>query len=125
MSGINLLKNNAKREWSDLEWVEEFYEFLQGAVPNTISLARGHKVKLTPNKAMAVIWYLQEHFAILPDTIEKCDTCHDLYDSSRSGYYSEIKKRFYCNSCMPPFIDEKEEKILELRAKRHRKESNQ
>ena len=30
---IKLLKNNDKRADSDLEWIQEFYMFLQGEVP--------------------------------------------------------------------------------------------
>ena len=66
---INLLKNNNKRTDSDLEWIEEFYNFLQGEVPETIHLPNGHIPKMTAKKAFSIIWYLQEHFSILPDKI--------------------------------------------------------
>lgn len=96
---ITLLKNNDKRADTDLEWVNEFYEFLQGNVPEKITLARGHKPKLSKKKAFAIIWYLQEHFSILPDQIEQCDVCGDLYDSWSSGHYSEKQGKHYCGSC--------------------------
>lgn len=115
---IKLLKNNDNRDISDLEWIEEFYYFLQGTTPEGITLGHGHSPKLTKNKAFAIIWYLQEHFPLLPDQIEKCSVCGDLYNSYSSGYHSEVYNKFWCNSCCPPFIDEKEEKLLEYRRKR-------
>lgn len=115
---INLLKNNDKRTDSDLEWITEFYDFLKGGCPENISFARGHGVKLSPNKAYSIIYYLQEHFPVLPDHIEQCSFCKSLYDSDSSGYYSELKVKFYCDSCFPPFLDKKEEKIMQRRRNR-------
>lgn len=105
---ISLLKNNDNRDDTDLEWLQEFYEFLQGDCPDKISLGRGHQPKLSRNKAFAIIWYLQEHFPVFPDHIEKCSDCGMLYDSHSSGYHSETRGKFYCGGCMPPFIDEEE-----------------
>ncbi len=113
---ITLLRNNNHREWSDKEWIDEFYLFLQGDVPDGIEIR--NPVKLSPKKAMSIIWYLQEHFSILPDNIEQCSVCKDLYDSQATGYHSEIKDKLYCGICMPPFIDEKEEKIIERRERK-------
>jgi hypothetical protein len=96
---INLLKNNDNRDDSDEEWIEEFYNFLQGDCPDSISLPRGHQPKLTPKKAMTIIWYLQEHFPLLPDNIEKCWNCDGLFDTHSGGLYWESKGRHYCNSC--------------------------
>jgi hypothetical protein len=96
---IHLIKNNDKRDWSDFEWIEEFYQFLQGNVPERITLGRGHSVKLRPKQAMAIIWYLQEHFPVFPDFIERCSVCDQLYDSNREGYYSEKRGKHYCSSC--------------------------
>jgi len=115
---IKLLKNNQKRNWSDLEWINEFYEFLQRKIPENISLAKGHSVKLSKKKAFAIIWYLQEHLALFPDNIEQCTKCGDLYNSYSSGYHSELTGNFYCDSCFPPFLDEREQKILERRYKK-------
>jgi hypothetical protein len=33
---ITLIKNNDKRDDSDLDWVTEFYEFLKGNLPEGI-----------------------------------------------------------------------------------------
>ncbi len=96
---IALLKNNDKREWDDLEWVEEFYSFLQGEMPDKIQIARGHAPKMSAKKAMTIIWYLQEHFPILPSTIEKCSNCDGLFNTNSSGLYWESKHKHFCDGC--------------------------
>lgn len=97
---IKLLKNNDKREDTDLEKINEFYRFLTGEkMPETISLCRGHAPKMSEKKAFAIIWYLQEHLSIFPDTIEKCSVCGELYDTGSEGIYWETKGRFYCGGC--------------------------
>ena len=96
---IKLLKNNSKRTDSDLDKINEFYEFLQGNLPEGMHLGRGHGVKLSKNKAMSIIWYLQEHLSILPDNIEKCSICGDLYDTWSSRHYSEKQGKHYCGAC--------------------------
>ncbi len=99
LNEIKLLKNNDKREDTDLEWVTEFYEFLQGNIPEKITLGRGHNPKLSKKKAFAIIWYLQEHFPVFTDRIEKCSVCDDLYDGWSGGHYSEKQGKHYCGSC--------------------------
>lgn len=96
---IKLLKNNNDRTDSDLEWINEFYEFLQGNNPESIRISRGHQPKLSQKQAFTIIWYLQEHFSILPDHIERCNTCGDLYNSWSSGIYWESKGKHYCDCC--------------------------
>ena len=96
---IKLLKNNDKRADSDLEWIQEFYMFLQGEVPETISLRRNRIVKLSKQKAFTIIWYLQEHFSVFPGTIEQCSQCGELYDSESEGIYWETKGKHYCGGC--------------------------
>jgi hypothetical protein len=106
---IKLLKNNSKREWEDLQWVQEFYKFLQGNAPNGIQIATGHKPKLSQKKAYTIIWYLQEHFSILPDHIEQCSVCGELYDSNTQGHHSELTGKFYCSIyCEPSDLEERE-----------------
>lgn len=96
---ITLLKNNTDRTDSDLDKVTEFYDFLQGKIPENISLGRGHNPKLNKKKSFAIIWYLQEHFSILPDNINQCSICQDLYNSDSTGHYSEKQGKHYCGSC--------------------------
>ena len=98
-NGITLIKNNKNRKWDDLEWLEEFYKFLQGDIPEGMRLIRGHKPKMSEKKAFAIIWYLQEHFPILPDHIERCDNCGDLFNSGCSGLYWETKGKHFCDAC--------------------------
>lgn len=113
---IKLLKNNLGRDWSDLQWVEEFYEFLQGKIPDGISLINGHVPRLTPKVANTIIWYLQEHLPVFPDKIEQCSKCKDLYDSWAQGHYSELTGRCYCGEgCEPHGLYEKEQRA-EMRA---------
>lgn len=120
---IKLLKNNDKKEWNDLEWLNEFYDFLKGTIPEGMQIGRGHNPNLSPNKAYTVIWYLQEHFPLLPDTIEQCSSCKELYDSNSSGYHSELTEKFYCDNCFPPFLYAKEQRIFERRFKKKNKKS--
>lgn len=99
MDEIKLLNNNDKRGFDDLSWIEEFYDFLQGECPDDMRLPRGYQPKLTPKKAFTIIWYLQEHFPILPSRIEKCWKCDLLYDSYSEGLHWESKGRNYCGGC--------------------------
>lgn len=96
---IRLIKNNQNRKDSDLEKMDEFYQFLQGALPDGMSIGRGHKPVLSEKKAMSIIWYLQEHLSVFPDHIERCSNCGSLYDSYKEGLYVEKKGKFYCGGC--------------------------
>ncbi len=93
---IILQKNNDGRDWSDLEWVEEFYEFLQGDVPSSVRLKE--KLNLSPEQAFNVIWYLQEQLPVFPDHIQRCGECDSLYDPRESGFCDE-NNSCYCNNC--------------------------
>lgn len=97
---IKLIKNNDNKDWTDLEWIQEFYDFLQGECPKSIHLGRGRQPKMSQKKAFAIIWYLQEHFPILPYNIEKCGNCGELFDYDGGGLYWESKKKFYCGACI-------------------------
>ena len=97
---IKLLKDNDHRTDNDLKKVREFYRFLTGEeIPKCMSFTRGHAPKMSEKKAFSIIWYLQEHLSILPDTIERCDVCGELYDSNSEGIYWETKGKHYCNCC--------------------------
>lgn len=104
MSEIQLLKNNDKKEWSDVEWVTEFHEFLQGNIPKGITLGKESKLpKMTSRQSSAIIWYLQEHFSIIPDQIEVCDNCGTVFDSWGEGTYIEDgykKMHNFCGGCV-------------------------
>ncbi len=36
---------------------------------------------------------------VLPDNIEKCDNCKELFDSNSEGIYWETKGKHYCGGC--------------------------
>lgn len=99
MSEIKLFKNNSGRSLSDVEWIEEFYEFLQGGVLEGLVFGHGHKPKLSAKKAFAIIYYLQEYLPVFPDHIEKCWRCGCLFDSDSEGLYWQAKGRPYCGGC--------------------------
>ncbi|MHA1840457.1 MAG: hypothetical protein ACTSYW_00635 [Candidatus Heimdallarchaeota archaeon] len=96
---IKLLKNNDERDLKDIEWIKEFYEFLQGEIPSGMNIQRGHKPKMSGKKAFSIIWYLQEHLPLFPDNIVRCGNCGDLYDSGCEGIYWESKGKHYCGCC--------------------------
>lgn len=104
---IKLIKNNDKKDWTDLQWMNEFYEFMQGENPSSISVKN---LNLSQSEAFTIIWYLQEHFSILPDNIEKCDSCNELFDSNSEGYYSEDRGMHFCDCSANEeyYIDEEE-----------------
>lgn len=96
---IKLQRNNDNRNDTDIEWVREFYNFLQGKSPDGISIGKGHKPAMTDKKAYSIIWYLQEHFPVFPDNIERCSICSELYDTDCEGLYWETKGKHYCGNC--------------------------
>lgn len=96
---INLLKNNDNRTDSDIEKMKEFFEFLQGDCPDNLSFRRGYQPKFSHKKAFSIIYYLQEHLPIFPDSIEKCCICNELFDTRSEGLYWESKGKHYCGCC--------------------------
>lgn len=99
MNEIKLLKNNLGRKWDDLEWLQEFFDFLQGAVHKELHFSRGHAPKMSAKKAFSIIYYLQEHLPVFPDHIERCWHCGALFDTCSEGLYWQVKGRHYCGSC--------------------------
>jgi len=91
--------DDGRESWDDLQWVEEFFGFLKGRTPDNINLRRGHIPKMSEKKAFSIIWYLQGHFRILPDNIEKCSNCLELYDANSGGLYWESKFKNFCDGC--------------------------
>lgn len=74
-----------------IEKVEELYEFLQGEVPEPISMKK--PPHLSEQMAFKIIWFLQERMHILPDHIERCKTCGRLYDTYNEG------NELHCDHC--------------------------
>lgn len=99
---IVLFKNNSEhtKKFTDIDFITEFYDFLKGSsIPEGMSIARGHRPKMSAKKASTIIWFLQEQFSILPDHIEQCDVCESFFDSWSSGIYWETKGKHYCGGC--------------------------
>jgi hypothetical protein len=112
---LYLHKNNDNREWSAEDWINEFYLFLQTGEADKIKVY--HKPMLSKDQAFTIIWYLQEHFPLLPDNIEQCDVCKDLYNSNSTGIYSEEGNEHghnFCGSCdyLAPYDDEEQDDEL-------------
>jgi len=102
MNDLQLLKPDNfpdKKQWSDLEWVEEFYQFLQGVCPKSITIESDEQPKLSEKQAYNIIWYLQEHLPVFPDNICKCSICSELYNSHNAGWYSGKTGKHYCDHC--------------------------
>lgn len=97
------LKNNfqkGREDWGSVEWLEEFKSFLMGeGNPKGMTITKTDQPRLSNKKAVAIIWYLQEHLSVFPDTIESCDVCGRLFDCNSEGLYWETKSKHYCGSC--------------------------
>lgn len=87
--------------------VDMFYRFLQGEVPECLSLRE--PPNLSKVQAFGVIYYLQEVMGLLSDTYEQCNNpeCRDLYDSDYEGCLAG-----FCGGCecqYPDGFDPKED----------------
>ena len=86
---------------TELERTQELFEFLRGTVPDDCKIEYSHVPKLSPDQAWTVIWYLGNQYWQVPDFIERCDVCGDLFDSEREGEcldYGEAPYHF-CDTC--------------------------
>jgi len=64
--------------------IDILYKYLKGEeVPEGVHCK---KPTLSPDLAFAVIYFLQEIMHVLPDTIEQCDGCKELFDTDSSGW---------------------------------------
>lgn len=90
-----------------------FYEYLRGIkLPDGVG-TEGKMPKLSANKAFEVIWILQEVLHCLPDNIEQCQSCKDLFDMDSEGCYLDdqykikgrtLPKKYWgpwCDCCTP------------------------
>jgi hypothetical protein len=75
------------------EQVEQFYEFLQGNVPDELEMKR--PPHLSGQMAFRIIYYLQEVMRIIPDRFERCKTCGRIYDTWSEG----SSKTLHCDYC--------------------------
>lgn len=92
-------------EHIDVEEVSKFFNWLQGK-GTECSITSEYQPQLSPEEAFSVIYYLQEEMEILPDNIEMCRECGELFDSDAEGTcISEESKRIY--------LDESGEELTE------------
>lgn len=89
-------RNNILEGKSSLDLIEEFFEFLKGKCPDSIKC--NDLPVLNSEQAFAIIYYLQEHLPVFPDTIEKCDKCGELFDLFYSGTHCDICGNL-CENC--------------------------
>lgn len=108
---IKLFKNNDNKDRSDMDWILEFNEFLQGKNPDGIILDDAGALNLNAEQAYSVLWYLREHFPILPDSFTKCDVCNSIFDDGSEGYYTDVENEYgnnFCGACdyLAPYDEE-------------------
>lgn len=84
------------KDKSPLELVQEFFLFLQGKCPEAMNV-KGMPV-LGDQQAFSVIYYLQEHLPLFPNSIEMCDDCRQLFDLYDSGNHCDLCGNF-CSAC--------------------------
>ena len=103
------LKN--KNEIS-LDEVKVFFAWLQGTPYKNMSLSS--QPRLSPEEAFSIIYVLQEELHLIPDTIEMCLKCKELFDTKTEGRYidedsldyagntyDEADYGNYCDNCEP------------------------
>ena len=101
---------------SNRDKVDELFKYLTDEQIPTGVMVRSRPT-LSSNKAWNLIWFLQEVTRCLPDTIERCDICGELYDSDSQGFRLDdqytlngktLPKKYwgcYCNENCAPNVD--------------------
>jgi len=100
-SPIEPVVSAVEPERDELERTEELFRFLQGQIPEGYKIAKSHIPKLTADQAWTVIWFLGNQYWEVPDFIERCGVCGDLYDSQSEGECLDFGKAPYhfCDQC--------------------------
>ncbi len=96
---------------SELDRVIEIYEYLAGGdMPGGVTC---WQPKMSRKHAFDVIWFLQEVTHCLPDHIEKCKGCDNLFDTDCEGCFLDdqyelrgktLPKKYWghwCVNCIP------------------------
>ncbi len=87
-------------ERDPLDRVQELYGFLQGEVPEGYKIRPRRVPRLTADQAWTVVWYVQEMHWKVPDYIERCNVCGELFNTRCEGGYTENGPPFHlCDSC--------------------------
>lgn len=92
----------ARAEKTDRDRVEELFLFLKGEIPDGVTIGPESVPKLTDKQAWTVVWYLGNQYWAVPDTIERCGVCGEIYDTEESGAcldYGEEPFHF-CDGCI-------------------------
>ena len=97
---------------SKLDKVDELFKYLTDEkIPDGVKVRS--RPKLSTNKAWSLIWFLQEVTLCLPDHIEKCDRCDELFDTDQEGFILDdqyelngktLPKKYwghFCDGCVP------------------------
>lgn len=95
-----VLSRNAHLIKHQMEGCNSLYQWLQGKEDDDFLFK--NQPNLTADEAFAVIYYLQERFHVIPDTIEKCACCNELYDSEDADVQEKIgdeRERACCRNC--------------------------
>ena len=83
-----------------LDRVQELFDFLTGTLPEGYGVSDDNMPTLTPDQAWTVIWYLGNQYWQVPDYIERCGVCGNLYDSERGGTHTEAGPPYqFCENC--------------------------
>ncbi len=87
---------------SDLEVCEQVFAFLRGVVPDGHRIDPDHVPKLTADQAWTVLHFIQELHRQLPDHIERCDRCEELYDANSAGGFLGYgdPPYLFCGGCI-------------------------
>lgn len=87
---------------TELERTEDLFRFLRGEVPEGCKIQKRKMPKLTADQAWTVIWWLGNEYWQVPDFIERCGVCGDLFDSEREGACLDYGKAPYhfCDDCI-------------------------
>lgn len=89
-----------RREAEELDSIKTFHGFLQGTIPEGVTVRRFKK--MNPDQAFTVIWFLQEVCHLLSDHYEMCHNCKVIYDAWGEGHRNEKTGRCFCGSCFDP-----------------------
>ena len=88
-------------ERDDLERVQEIFDFLQGTMPASVRIKDKAEIpNLTADQAWIVIWFLGNEYYQVPDKIERCNVCGDLYNTESGGGHDEEGPPYnFCEDC--------------------------
>ena len=93
--------------------LEDNYQNPLGQANKIYKFLHEFKPKLSYKKAFHIIYFLQEDIGCLPDHIEQCQDCLDLFDCNKEGFYLSddyklngrtLPKKYrghWCDNCVP------------------------